>query len=43
MVLFDRFLRVVHNARHPFIDVGQPDHVNELVEVDTDKPFVLSQ
>lgn len=43
MVLFDRSLLVVHNVRRPFIDVGQPDHVNELVEVDSDTLFVLSQ
>jgi hypothetical protein len=43
VVLFDRFSCVVRNTRHPLIDIGQPDHSTELVEVDSDTPFVLSQ
>ena len=38
----DRFFRVFHNARYPFIDVKQPmDDLTELVEVDGDQAFIL--
>ena len=40
-VRVDRFFRVFHNARYPFIDVKQPmDDLTELVEVDSG-PFIL--
>jgi dCTP deaminase len=40
-VRVDRFFRVFHNARYPFIDVKQPmDDLTELVEVDSE-PFIL--
>ena len=38
----DRFFRVFHNARYPFIDVKQPqEELTELVEVKEDSPFIL--
>jgi len=38
----DRYFRVFHNARYPFIDVKQPmDDLTELVEVDGDHAFIL--
>jgi dCTP deaminase len=38
----DRFFRVFHNARYPFIDVKQPqEELTELVEIDEDRPFIL--
>ena len=41
-VRVDRFFRVFHNARYPYIDVKQPqDDLTELVEVDGDSPFIL--
>ena len=41
-VRVDRFFRVFHNARYPFIDVRQPqDDLTELVEVDDERPFIL--
>ena len=41
-VRVDRFFRVFHNARYPFIDVKQPqEELTELVEVDGDQPFIL--
>ena len=40
-VRVDRYFRVFHNARYPFIDVRQPqEDLTELVEADTD-PFIL--
>jgi len=44
VVLFDRSLRVFHNACHPFVD-GKPRQKDstELVEADSDTPFILSQ
>src|SRR5947208_2826221 len=40
-VRVDRYFRVFHNARYPFIDVRKPqDDLTELVEVDTE-PFIL--
>jgi dCTP deaminase len=41
-VRVDRYFRVFHNARYPFIDVKQPQEaLTELVEVDGDEPFIL--
>jgi dCTP deaminase len=41
-VRVDRYFRVFHNSRYPFIDVKQPqDELTELVEVQGDQPFVL--
>ncbi len=41
-VRVDRFFRVFHNARYPFIDVKQPmDDLTELVEVKPDDAFIL--
>jgi dCTP deaminase len=38
----DRFFRVFHNARYPFIDVKRPmDDLTELVEVDGEDAFIL--
>ena len=39
----DRYFRVFHNARYPFIDVKQPqEELTELVEIaDDEKPFIL--
>jgi dCTP deaminase len=40
-VRVDRYFRVFHNARYPFIDVREPqEDLTELVEVDTE-PFIL--
>jgi dCTP deaminase len=41
-VRVDRFFRVFHNARYPFIDVKQPqEDLTELVEVEDETPFIL--
>jgi dCTP deaminase len=41
-VRVDRYFRVFHNNRYPFIDVKLPqDELTELVEVQGDQPFVL--
>jgi dCTP deaminase len=41
-VRVDRFFRVFHNARYPYIDVKQPmEELTELVEVGEDEPFIL--
>jgi dCTP deaminase len=41
-VRVDKYFRVFHNNRYPFIDVKQPqDELTELVEVQGDQPFVL--
>src|SRR5712691_1020417 len=41
-VRVDRFFRVFHNARYPYIDVREPqEDLTELVEVDGDTPFIL--
>src|SRR3954466_4598661 len=41
-VRVDRYFRVFHNARYPYIDVKQPQEaVTELVEVQEDEPFIL--
>src|SRR6478672_7381338 len=41
-VRVDRFFRVFHNARYPFIDVKQPQEtLTELVEMNGDEPFIL--
>jgi dCTP deaminase len=41
-VRVDRFFRVFHNARYPFIDVKQPqEELTELVEIDGERPFIL--
>src|SRR5438067_8132155 len=41
-VRVDRFFRVFHNARYPFIDVREPQgDLTELVEIDDDRPFIL--
>ena len=41
-VRVDRFFRVFHNARYPFIDVKEPqEELTELVEIDDDRPFIL--
>ena len=41
-VRVDRFFRVFHNARYPYIDVKQPqEELTELVEIDGDRPFIL--
>jgi dCTP deaminase len=41
-VRVDRFFRVFHNARYPYIDVKEPqDELTELVELDGDSPFIL--
>ena len=38
----DRYFRVFHNARYPYIDVKQPQEaLTELVEVHEDEPFIL--
>src|SRR5205085_9425192 len=40
-VRVDRYFRVFHNARYPFIDVREPqEDLTELVEVG-DEPFIL--
>jgi dCTP deaminase len=41
-VRVDRYFRVFHNARYPFIDVKEPqDDLTELVEVEEGTPFIL--
>src|SRR5205823_2056295 len=41
-VRVDRYFRVFHNNRYPFIDVREEqEDLTELVEVDGDTPFVL--
>src|SRR5207245_8280693 len=41
-VRVDRFFRVFHNARYPFIDVKQPqEELTELVEIADEQPFIL--
>src|SRR5213592_4664157 len=41
-VRVDRFFRVFHNNRYPYIDVREEqDDLTELVEVDEGTPFVL--
>src|SRR5437879_5351669 len=41
-VRVDRYFRVFHNARYPFIDVKQPqEELTELVEINDDEPFIL--
>ncbi len=41
-VRVDRYFRVFHNARYPFIDVKQPqEELTELLEVDGTTPFIL--
>src|SRR5207248_5853458 len=41
-VRVDRFFRVFHNARYPFIDVKEPqEDLTELVEVADDQAFIL--
>jgi dCTP deaminase len=41
-VRVDRFFRVFHNNRYPFIDVKvEQEELTELVEVEGDQPFVL--
>ena len=41
-VRVDRFFRVFHNARYPYIDVKQPQEaLTELVEITDDEPFIL--
>ncbi len=38
----DRYFRVFHNARYPFIDVKQPqEELTEQVEIADDQPFIL--
>jgi dCTP deaminase len=38
----DRFFRVFHNARYPYIDVKRPmEELTELVEVNGDDAFIL--
>ena len=41
-VRVDRYFRVFHNARYPYIDVKEPqEDLTELVEVDEQTPFIL--
>jgi dCTP deaminase len=41
-VRVDRYFRVFHNARYPFIDVKQPqEELTELVEIEEETPFIL--
>jgi dCTP deaminase len=41
-VRVDRYFRVFHNSRYPYIDVREPqDELTELVEVDGDTAFIL--
>jgi dCTP deaminase len=41
-VRVDRFFRVFHNARYPYIDVKEPqEELTELVEVGGERPFIL--
>jgi dCTP deaminase len=41
-VRVDRYFRVFHNARYPFIDVKKPQEaLTEAVEISDDEPFIL--
>jgi deoxycytidine triphosphate deaminase len=41
-VRVDRYFRVFHNARYPYIDVKQPqEELTEQVEITDDQPFIL--
>src|SRR6202162_5377245 len=41
-VRVDRYFRVFHNARYPYIDVKQPQEgLTEEVEIEGDQPFIL--
>jgi dCTP deaminase len=41
-VRVDRFFRVFHNARYPYIDVKEPqEELTELVQVGDEQPFIL--
>ena len=41
-VRVDRYFRVFHNARYPYIDVKLPqEELTEQVEIDGDRPFIL--
>jgi dCTP deaminase len=41
-VRVDRYFRVFHNARYPYIDVKEPqEDLTELVELDDERPFIL--
>ena len=41
-VRVDRYFRVFHNARYPFIDVRErQEDLTELVEIDDEQPFIL--
>src|SRR5438552_16900764 len=41
-VRVDRYFRVFHNARYPFIDVKEPqEELTELVEIGDEQPFIL--
>src|SRR5436305_1506897 len=41
-VRVDRYFRVFHNARYPYIDVKQPqEELTEEVEIQGDQPFIL--
>jgi dCTP deaminase len=41
-VRVDRFFRVFHNARYPYIDVREPqEDLTELVEIGDERPFIL--
>src|SRR3954451_12771835 len=41
-VRVDRYFRVFHNARYPYIDVKQPqEELTEEVEMNGDEPFIL--
>src|SRR5919201_5173339 len=41
-VRVDRYFRVFHNARYPYIDVKQPqEELTEQVEIADDQPFIL--
>ena len=41
-VRVDRFFRVFHNARYPYIDVKErQEDLTELVEIGEDRPFIL--
>ncbi len=41
-VRVDRYFRVFHNARYPYIDVKEPqEELTELVEIEGEQPFIL--
>ena len=41
-VRVDRYFRVFHNARYPFIDVKEPqEELTDLVEIGDEQPFIL--